>query len=187
MSELVVEAHAADPPRTRPLPLRAWGVLAGTAASTGLFALVVNLVHLGFAHKWADPVGYVVAILEPFALTMPGYLVLRVVLGWGRLEDEIEAITEALKNASLTIACYAPVIWFYLLTSPTPTFPTIAFSFGAIAFWLPLLWDLARRSRRVADRWREVAVTWAWLGLMFWAEARMLIGWLASGLAGRFS
>jgi hypothetical protein len=188
MNEIVISAGEQARPSARVRELPSWAVIVLAGASTGLFALVVNLVRLGFAHTWSDPVGYVVALLEPLALTLPGYLVVRVVLGWGKLEDEIESVAGALKNASITIACYAPVIWFYLVTSPTPnpTFPVIAFSFGALAFWLPLSIDLARRARRAATRHREALFTYAWLAIMFLAEARMLLGWLGRGIAGRF-
>lgn len=162
--------------------LPAWATPAIVVAATGLFALVVNLVHLGFARQWTDPIGYVGAILKPIVLTLPGYLVLRLVLGGAKLEDELAGISRALRRASLSIACYAPVIWFCLVTSPTPTFPILAFSFGAIAFWVPLVYDLARNLARN----RSGVVTALWLLVMSFTEARALLTWLASSL-GRVS
>ena len=160
----------------------AWATPVIVVAATGLFALVVNLVHLGFARQWTDPIGYVGAILKPIILTLPGYLVLRLVLGGAKLEQELDGISRALRRASLSIACYAPVIWFCLATSPTPTFPILAFSFGAIAFWVPLVYDLARNVARN----RSGIVTALWLLVMSFTEARALLTWLASNL-GRVS
>jgi hypothetical protein len=162
--------------------LPAWATPAIVVAATGLFALVVNLVHLGFARQWTDPIGYVGAILKPIILTLPGYLVLRLVLGGAKLDDELTGIARALRRASLSIACYAPVIWFCLVTSPTPTFPILAFSFGAIAFWVPLIYDLGRRVARN----RSGIITALWLLVMSFTEARALLAWLASNL-GRVS
>jgi hypothetical protein len=159
-----------------------WATPAIVVAATGLFALVVNLVHLGFARQWTDPIGYVGAILKPIILTLPGYLVLRLVLGGAKLEQELASIARALRRASLSIACYAPVIWFCLVTSPTPTFPILAFSFGAIAFWVPLLYDVARNVARN----RSGVISVLWLVVMSFTEARALLGWLASNL-GRVS
>jgi hypothetical protein len=160
----------------------AWATPAIVVAATGLFALVVNLVHLGFARQWTDPIGYVGAILKPIVLTLPGYLVVRLVLGGAKLEEELAGISRSLRRASLSIACYAPVIWFCLVTSPTPTFPILAFSFGAITFWVPLVYDLARNLARN----RGGLVTALWLLVMSFTEARALLGWLASNL-GRVS
>jgi hypothetical protein len=162
--------------------LPAWATPAVVVAAIGLFALVVNLVHLGFARQWTDPIGYVGAILKPIILTMPGYLVLRLVLGGAKLGEDLARIARALRRASLSIACYAPVIWFCLVTSPTPTFPILAFSFGAITFWVPLVYDLARNLARN----RSGIVTALWLLVMSFTEARALIAWLASSL-GRVS
>jgi hypothetical protein len=188
----MIEAHLETLPRqatgTRerertPLAgVPAWATPAIVVAATGLFALVVNLVHLGFARQWTDPIGYVGAILKPIILTLPGYLVLRLVLGGARLEEELAAISRALRRASLSIACYAPVIWFCLVTSPTPTFPILAFSFGAITFWVPFVYDVAR----TVVRNRGGIVTVLWLVVMSFTEAHALIGWLASSL-GRVS
>lgn len=151
-------------------------------AATGAFALVVNLVRFGFARDWLDPAGYVFALLEPLILTFPGYLVVRVVLGRGDLSEEVAVVAQALRRASLSIACYAPVIWFYLLTSPTQTktFPTIAFSVGALAFWTPLVVDLLRRSK-------SAVFSLLWVALMVFAEASNLLAWLARGIEGRMS
>jgi hypothetical protein len=148
-----------------------------------LFALVVNLVRLGFADHWLDPAGYVVALLKPLILTFPGYLVFRVVLGRCDLQGEVVAAARALRRASLSVVCYAPVIWFYLVTSPTTTqtFPIIAFSFGAFAFWVPLLIDLAKNAGR------RGALSWIWIGLMAFAEAQTMLGWLAEGVQGRLT
>src|SRR5687768_5030967 len=152
-------------------------------ACTGLFALIVNLVRFGFARDWLDPPGYIIALLKPLVLTFPGYLVLRVVLARSDLSEEIAAASRALRRASLSIACYAPVIWFYLVTSPTTTatFPIIAFSFGALAFWAPLAIDLLRRVRGQKG-W---AISLFWIGLMLFTEAQSMLAWLAEGVEGR--
>jgi hypothetical protein len=154
-------------------------------AATGVFALVVNLVRLGFASDWLDPGGYVAALLEPLVLTFPGYLVARVVLGRSDLLEEVQAVASALRRASLSVLCYAPVIWFYLVTSPTPTqtFPIIAFTFGAVVFWTPLVFDLLRRSAARGGLW----VSALWIVLMIFAEARSLLEWLAAGVEGRLA
>jgi hypothetical protein len=188
MIEAHVETLSREEPATREREraptdrLPAWATPAIVVAATGLFALVVNLVHLGFARQWADPIGYVGAILKPIILTLPGYLVLRLVLGGAKLDQELVGISRALRRASLSIACYAPVIWFCLVTSPTPTFPILAFSFGAIAFWVPLVYDVARNIVRS----RGGLVTALWLIAMSFTEARELVVWLASNL-GRVS
>jgi hypothetical protein len=154
-------------------------------ASVGLFALVVNLVRFGFANDWLDPGGYIIALLKPLILTFPGYLVLRVVLGKKDLAEEIALCARALRRASLSVVCYAPVIWFYLVTSPTAThtFPIIAFTFGALAFWLPLVIDLFRS---VIPR-GGFGLSAVWIALMLFAEAQSLFGWLATGIVGRMS
>jgi hypothetical protein len=154
-------------------------------ASTGLFALVVSLMRFGYAGDWLDPGGYIFALLKPLLFTFPGYLVLRVVLAKSELRDEISRAARALRRASLSVACYAPVIWFYLLTSPTATqtFPIIAFSFGAIAFWIPLSLDLIRGSVTRSG----TILSLVWIGLMLFAEAQSMLGWLARGIEGRLS
>jgi len=188
MMQATVETLAAESPsrgegeRAASARLPTWATPAIVVAATGLFALVVNLVHLGFARQWTDPIGYVGAILKPILLTLPGYLVIRLVLGGAKLEEELATISRALRRASLSIACYAPVIWFCLLTSPTPTFPILAFSFGALVFWVPLVYDVARNRGRA----RSDVVTALWLVAMSLCEARALVGWLASNL-GRVS
>ena len=80
---------------------------------------------------------------------------------------------------------YAPVIWFYLVTSPNPakTFPVIAFSFGALAFWTPLIFDLLRRIKSRGGALLSVL----WIGLMVFAEARTMLAWLAEGVLGRLT
>ena len=188
----MIEAHvetlaresssARERERAPAVGLPVWATPAIVVAATGLFALVVNLVHLGFAKQWTDPIGYVGAILKPLVLTLPGYLVLRLVLGGAKMEEELAGISRALRHASLAVVCYAPVIWFCLVTSPTPTFPILAFSFGAIAFWVPLTYDVARRLARD----RSGVVTALWLLVMLFTEARSLLVWLASNL-GRVS
>lgn len=154
-------------------------------ASTGAFALVVNLVRFGFAKDWLDPGGYVLTLLQPFLLTIPGYLVVRVALQRGELGEELARLSRALSRASLSVVCYAPVIWFYLLTSPTATrtFPTIAFTFGALAFWIPLALDLGRGAKERSARLLSIV----WILLMTFAEAELLLGWLAAGIEGRLS
>ena len=78
-----------------------------------------------------------------------------------------------------------PVIWFYLLTSPNVVnkFPIIALSFGAIAFWSPLIFDLLRRIRSRGG----AVLSMLWIGLMVFAEARTMLAWLAEGVQGRSS
>jgi len=148
-----------------------------------LFAVVVNLVRLGFAGDWISPLGYISVLLKPLALTIPGYLVLRAVLTRRPIASEVKTVLQSLQNGALSIACYAPVIWFYLVTSPTPTrtFPVIALSFGALAFWAAVLVNLARGSRGTEGR----AVVIGWLLLTTAAEAQTLLGWLATGIEGR--
>jgi hypothetical protein len=188
MTEAQVETQTGETYATREQErapsarLPSWATPALVVAATGLFALVVNLVHLGFARQWTDPIGYVGAILKPLVLTTPGYLVLRLVLGGAKLDEELVRIARALRLASLSIGCYAPVIWFCLATSPSPTFPILAFSFGAIAFWVPLVYDLARTLARN----RGGIVTALWLLVMSFTELRTLVAWLASNL-GRVS
>lgn len=154
-------------------------------ASVGVFALVVNLVRFGFARDWLDPGGYIIALLKPLILTFPGYLVLRVVLGKKDLAEELETSARALRRASLSVLCYAPVIWFYLVTSPTRThvFPLIAFSFGALVFWIPMSIALFRGALSRGG----VILSTVWIALMLFAEAQSLISWLATGIEGRLS
>lgn len=160
-----------------------WAAPLFAVASTGLFALVVNLMRLGFARDWLDPGGYVLALLKPLLLTFPGYLVLRVVFAKSELKTEVEVAARAVRRASLSMLCYAPVIWFYLLTSPTATqtFPLIAFSFGALVFWVPLVVGIGRGmlSRGGA------LLSLAWIALMLFAEAQSMLAWLAAGIVGR--
>jgi hypothetical protein len=162
-----------------------WAAPLIALAAAGAFAMVVNLVRFGFARDWLDPAGYVLALLKPLVLTFPGYLVLRVVIGRSDLTEEVAVAARALRRASLSIACYAPVIWFYLVTSPTPahTFPIIAFSFGALAFWAPLVFDLSRSIGKRGGALLSVL----WISLMVVAEARTMLAWLAEGVAGRLS
>jgi hypothetical protein len=180
-------ADSAATPLVRPkLPSHeVWASPLFAIASVGLFALVVNLMRYGFARDWLDPLGYIVALLKPIVFTFPGYLVLRVVLGKSDLSEEVSFAARALRRASLSVVCYAPVIWFYLVTSPTATqtFPIIAFSFGALAFWTPLIVDILRG---VGKRGGFV-LSLIWVALMIFAEAQSLLSWLAAGIEGRTS
>ncbi len=177
--------HATAGARARSEPEKTRGRLMPLVAlaCVGAFAMVVNVVYFGFSRGWADPLGYVVAILKPLALTLPGYLVVRIVARADDLDGELRAIGRALGHASLTVACYSPVIWFYLLTSPTPSFPLVAFGFGALAFWIPFSWDLARGAVARSRAWMALA----WIALMALCEAQSLLGWLAGQLEGRMS
>lgn len=77
---------------------------------------------------------------------------------------ELTRLSESARLASLSIAGFAPVIWFYLLTSPTPTFPIIASMFGALAFWIPLGIDVIRRSPGSSRLWAIAWVALMWIG-----------------------
>lgn len=187
MTSTLSSADAGAIPQVRAkLPhYEVWASPLIAVASVGLFALVVNLVRFGFADDWLDPGGYIVALLKPLILTFPGYLVLRVVLGKKDLAEEITFAARSLRRASLSVVCYAPVIWFYLVTSPTSTqtFPIIAFSFGALVFWIPLVIDLFRGAFKRGG----FALSAVWIALMLFAEAQSLLGWLATGIQGRLS
>jgi hypothetical protein len=148
-----------------------------TLLAVSVFTLVVHLAHFGFAARFGDPLGYLYAILKPLALTLPAYLLLRVALGLGAWKDELGGLARSIDLAALSIACYAPVIWFYLLTSPTPTFPLIALLFGALTFWVPLAIDLVRRAQGKAK-----LIAMIWVALMLWGESRSVIDHLGNEL-----
>ncbi|MBK8010176.1 MAG: hypothetical protein IPK13_02440 [Deltaproteobacteria bacterium] len=149
----------------------------------GVFALVVNVVRYGFARDWLDPGGYVVAILKPLFLTVPAYLVLRVVLIGRDVVAELSLLSRALADAALSVAGFAPVVWFYLVTSPTPTpvFPLFSLGFGALAFWAPLLVRLGRSISGTKGR----LLSYAWLASLLLTETYAMVEWLASGIEGR--
>lgn len=71
-------ASAASPSSPRVLPL--WLPWVQTGAAVTTFTLVVYLVHFGFAAHFGDPLGYLSAIVKPLVLTLPAFLLLRVVL-----------------------------------------------------------------------------------------------------------
>lgn len=149
----------------------------------GIFALVVNAVRYGFAHDWIDPGGYLVAILKPLLLTVPAYLVLRVVLTGSDVVAELSVLARALGSAALSIAGFAPVVWFYLVTSPTSTatFPLFSLGFGALAFWVPLLVRLGRTLPGKEGR----VLSYVWLSALALTETYSMVEWLASGIEGR--
>ncbi len=155
-------ASAAATPLPRALPL--WLPWVQTGAAVTTFTLVVYLVHFGFAAHFGDPLGYLSAIVKPLALTLPAFLLLRVVLHGEDWTVELGRLSQSARLAALSIAGFAPVIWFYLLTSPTPTFPIIASVFGAFAFWIPFGIDVIRRSPASTRLWAMAWVALMWLG-----------------------
>ncbi|MBK6689616.1 MAG: hypothetical protein IPG45_34445 [Deltaproteobacteria bacterium] len=148
-----------------------------TTAAVTTFTLVVYLVHFGFAAHFGDPLGYLIAILKPLALTLPAFLLLRVVLHGEDWTVELTRLSESARLAALSSAGFAPVIWFYLLTSPTPTFPIIASLFGALAFWLPFGLDVIRRSPKSTRLWAL-----GWVALMWTGSAGAVLIHLAGEL-----
>lgn len=133
-------------------------------AAVAVFTLVVHAVHFGFAAHFGDPLGYVVAILRPLALTLPAFLLLKVVIQRGRFTDVLGHLGQSAHLAALSIAGFAPVIWYYLITSPTPTYPIIAALFGALAFWLPFGLDVLRRATPDTRLYTALWVALMWLG-----------------------
>src|SRR5687768_3337692 len=90
MSTTTAATSAAPPLVRSKLPAyEVWASPLFAIASTGLFALVVNLVRFGYAGDWLDPLGYIIALLKPLIFTFPGYLVLRVVLSKSDLAEEV--------------------------------------------------------------------------------------------------
>lgn len=168
-------ASAAATPLPRALPL--WLPWVQTAAAVTTFTLVVYLVHFGFAAHFGDPLGYLSAILKPLVLTLPAFLLLRVVVHGEAWTAELTRLSQSARLAALSIAGFAPVIWFYLLTSPTPTFPIIASVFGALAFWLPFGLDVVRRSPNSTRLW-----ACGWVALMWIGSAGALLMHLAGEL-----
>jgi hypothetical protein len=170
-----------DPPKDEVkarAPTRAWAAPIAAVAAAGLFTLIIDVVHFGFSKQWADPSGYVLALLRPLFLAAPAYVLLRIALGLGSWREERESLARPVGLASLSLACYAPVIWFYLVTSPTPTYPLFALAFGSVAFWVPFIWDVLRRARPG----RERSLALAWVILMGSAEVTGLCAHLAAGI-----
>jgi hypothetical protein len=167
---------ASAPPRA---VLPPWATPLAALACAALFAVVVNAVHRGFGGAWADVPGYLRALFEPLLLSLPAWIVVRVALGWGSWAGELAAVGRTLRVAAFSMAAFAPVVWFCLVTAPTPTFPLFAYGLGAVALWLPLAWGLCRRELAPPER----AVAFAWVAVMIFAEARAMLAWLAQALS----